>query len=419
MATATERCEALIIGGGAAGIATAASLLKRRPDTSVIIVEPSATHDYQPGWTFVGSGVFRQEQTRRATLDLIPRGAHVKWLRAAAAQFNPDNDEVLLTDGRLVRYQMLVVAAGVKLDWDAIVGLRDTLGRNGVTSNYDYHTAPYTWQLVRALKRGTALFTQPPLPIKCAGAPQKAMYLSASHWRDMGCLNDIAIEFHNAGDTLFGVQEYIPALMEYVQRYRANLCFHSALVAVDGPAHTATFAVTAADGSMTRQTRTFDMLHVTPPQKPVDAVSASPLAGAGGWVEVDPATLRHPRYANVFALGDVAGTTNAKTAAAARKQAPVVAANVAALLEQRALCAQYDGYGACPLTVERGKIVLAEFTYGGKLAPTFPTWLLDGTRPTRLAWFLKEDIIPAIYWNLMLKGREWLCRPAALRSSAS
>jgi sulfide:quinone oxidoreductase len=411
-ATTQENCDVLIIGGGAAGIATAASLLKRRPGMSVSIVEPSATHDYQPGWTFVGNGIFTPEQTRRATLDLIPQG--VKWLHTTATQFDPENNEVMLADGRVVRYRILVVATGVKLDWDAIPGLRESLGKHGVTSNYDYRTAPYTWQLVRALKRGTALFTQPPLPIKCAGAPQKAMYLSASHWHDTGCLNDISIEFHNAGDALFGVKEYIPALMEYVERYHANLCFRSKLVAVDGPARTATFEVSAADGSVTQQVREFDMLHVVPPQKPVDAVSNSPLAGTGGWVDVDSATLCHSRYANVFALGDVAGTTNAKTAAAVRKQAPVVAVNVAAQLDDRPLCAQYDGYGACPLTVERGKIVLAEFTYGGKLSPTLPTWLLDGTRPTRLAWFLKEDIIPMFYWDLMLKGREWLCAPAAL-----
>jgi len=71
----------------------------------------------------------------------------------------------------------------------------------------------------------------------------------------------------------------------------------------------------------------------------------------------------------------------------------------------------YSGYGSCPLTVERGKIVLAEFGYGGALQPTFPKWLLDGTKPTRLAWFLKEKIMPYLYWQGMLKGKEWLAKP--------
>jgi sulfide:quinone oxidoreductase len=68
----------------------------------------------------------------------------------------------------------------------------------------------------------------------------------------------------------------------------------------------------------------------------------------------------------------------------------------------------YDGYGSCPLTVERGRIVLAEFGYGGKLLPTFP---LDPTVPRKSAWFLKATLLPWIYWNGMLRGREWLARP--------
>ena len=153
------------------------------------------------------------------------------------------------------------------------------------------------------------------------------------------------------------------------------------------------------------------MIHVVPPQKAPDFVRVSPLADAAGWVDVDPASLRHKTYPNVFAMGDVANTTNAKTAAAARKQAPVVANNLLVSMGKLRGEAKYDGYGSCPLTVERGKIVLAEFTYGGKLAPSFPAWLIDGTKPSALAWYLKERILPPIYWEAMLKGREWMAQP--------
>ena len=183
------------------------------------------------------------------------------------------------------------------------------------------------------------------------------------------------------------------------------------LVAVDGPAKTATFALTTEDGSVIHEKRDFDMIHVCPPQVAPDFVRTSPLANAGGWIEVDEATLRHKRFDNVFALGDAAATSNAKTAAAARKQAPIVAENVLAVLDGKEPPCQYDGYGSCPLTVERGKIVLAEFGYGGKLLPTFPTWMIDGTKPSSLAWYLKAEALPPIYWHAMLKGREWLVSP--------
>lgn len=402
----------VIVGAGAAGIATASSLIARDPSLDIALVDPADVHYYQPGWTMVGAGVFKAPSTARTMASIIPRG--VRWIKARVEGFDPQAQLVTLADGRAISYEQLVVCPGLKLDWSAIEGLEETLGRHGVTSNYRYDLAPYTWQLVQTLKQGRALFTQPPMPIKCAGAPQKALYLSCDHWLRQGHLGAIKPCFFNAGGVLFGVAEYVPALMAYIDKYGVDLNYSHRLVAVDGPNRRATFVRTLPDGSSETRVEAFDMLHVVPPQVAPDFIRQSPLADAAGWVDVDPATLRHRRFANIHALGDVINTSNAKTAAAARKQAPVVANNVLVALERLATLAQYDGYGSCPLTVERGKIVLAEFTYGGKVAPSFPRWLLDGRQPTRLAWLLKARILPPLYWRGMLKGREWLARPQPL-----
>lgn len=404
----------VIIGGGAAGIATASSLLARDPGLDIAIIDPADVHYYQPGWTLVGCGVFDAALTARTMASTIPRGVH--WIKAAVAAFEPDSNAVILDGCRVVKYQQLVVCPGLKLDWHAIEGLSETLGRNGVTSNYLYHLAPYTWDLVRNLRSGLAIFTQPPMPIKCAGAPQKAMYLSADHWKRGGVLDRIQIEFCSAGAVLFGVAAYVPALMEYINAYSIDLNFGDTLTRVDGPARIATFSRLNPDGSKHTVTRKFDLLHVVPPQVAPDFIRVSPLADAAGWVDVDPATLRHKLWGNIHGLGDATNTSNAKTAAAARKQAPVVAHNVLAAMGKAVGSAHYDGYGSCPLTVERGKIVLAEFTYGGKVAPSFPAWLIDGTRPSRLAWLLKERILPPLYWKGMLKGREWMAKPELVDS---
>jgi sulfide:quinone oxidoreductase len=403
----------VIVGGGAAGISVAASLLARKPGLDIAIIDPAQTHYYQPGWTMVGGGVFMPEATARPMASLLPRGVH--WIESAVAAFEPELNAVVLDGCRIVKYQQLVVCPGLKLDWSGISGLSETLGRNGVTSNYRYDLAPYTWELVQGLRSGKALFTQPPMPIKCAGAPQKAMYLSADHWRRSGVLKNIDIGFYNAGAVLFGVADYVPALMSYVERYGIDLNFTHTLVAIDGPAHTATFSKALPDGTKETVVREFDMIHVVPPQKAPDFVRASPLADAAGWIDVDPATLQHKKFQNIYALGDAGNTTNAKTAAAARKQAPVVAHNLLAARGSLRGTAHYDGYGSCPLTVERGKIVLAEFLYGGKVAPSFPKWLIDGTKPSRLAWLLKERMLPPLYWEAMLKGREWLAEPEMVR----
>ncbi len=401
----TERkFDIVVVGAGSAGVATAASILRRRPTLSVALVDAAQEHFYQPGWTMVGGGVFDVKVTGRPMKDVIPRGA--EWIQQNVAGFEPENNSLTTIAGETIRYDLLIVAPGIKLDWGQIEGVEETLGKNGVTSNYRYDLAPYTWELVQGLKQGRALFTQPPMPIKCAGAPQKSMYLSCDHWRRSGVLDNIDVQFRNAGGVLFGVKEYVPALMSYVEKYGIDLELESKLVAVDGPGKVATFAT--KDGEEKVE---FDMIHVVPPQVAPDFIRNSPLAAESGFVDVDQYSLRHTKYPNVFGLGDGCSAPNAKTAAAARKQAPVVAINALAVLDGKEPTAAYDGYGSCPLTVERGKIVLAEFGYGGKLMPSFPTWLIDGTKAQRLSWILKADALPWIYWNGMLKGREWLAGP--------
>lgn len=395
----------VIVGGGSAGIAVAASLRKRNTQLSIAIIEPASKHYYQPAWTLVGAGEFDVAKTERNMVDCIPN--NVTWLQTAATTFEPEHNLVNTDTLGTIHYQYLIVACGLTIDWQAIKGLSETLGKNGVTSNYRFDLAPYTWQLVQNLKSGVAIFTQPPMPIKCAGAPQKALYLSCSHWEQQGTLPNIKVDFDVAGAVLFGVKDYVPPLMQYIARYNANLSFNSALIEVDGPNKKAWFNVKDAQGNISRLEKTFDMLHVVPPQLAPDFIQKSPLANSAGWVDVNQTTLQHSRFSNIFSLGDVCSSPNAKTAAAARKQAVIVAENLLALSAKQEMTTLYNGYGSCPLTVEKGKIILAEFGFDGKLLPSLP-W--DSTIPRRSNWLLKKYGLPWIYWNCMLKGREWLAR---------
>ena len=400
--------DVLIAGGGSAGIGLAASLKGRDKALKIAIIEPSEEHYYQPSWTLVGGGAFNVKDSRRNTKDVMPAG--ITWIKDQIVNFNPEQNEVITSHGEPIKYKYLAVATGLKLNWEAIPGLIDTIGKNGVTSNYSYACSPYTWELVKKMKSGKAIFTQPPLPIKCPGAPQKALYLSCHEWEKRGKLKDIEVELNNAGGALFGVADFVPPLMEYVKKYNATLNFSCNLISVNGPEQKATFAVKDAEGNITQVEKSFDMLHVVPPQGPQECVKGSPIADAAGWVEVDQHTLQHTRYPNIFGLGDCCSSPNSKTAAAARKQVVVVAENLMACRSNQPMPLKYDGYGSCPLTVENGKIVLAEFGYGGKLLPTFP-WLINPLKATKLAWLLKKHVLPWLYWNAMLKGREWLARP--------
>ena len=105
----------------------------------------------------------------------MPKG--VTWIRDAATGFDPDNNTVHLGRSGDVRYDVLVVCPGIQLDWDKIPGVTDTLGRNGVSSNYTVDLAPKTWDFIRNTRSGTAVFAMPSGPIKCAGSSSPAMRL--------------------------------------------------------------------------------------------------------------------------------------------------------------------------------------------------------------------------------------------------
>jgi sulfide:quinone oxidoreductase len=396
----------VVIGGGSSGIGVIASIRKRVKEADITVVEPNDCHYYQPAWTLVGGGLFDISKTQRAMRDVIPSG--VSWLQDSIVRVDPDEKYIETRQGKRVSYDFLIVACGLVLRWDKIEGLEETLGLNGVTSNYRFDLAEYTWKLVREMQGGKAIFSQPTLPIKCAGAPQKALYLSCDHWRRQGVLNNINVNFCLAGTAVFGVPQFVPPLTDYLKKYRAQVNFRHNLVRVDGKRRQAIFALDSDEEEKREIALPFDMLHVVPPQSAPAFIAQSGLSDGSGWCDVDKFTLQHKRWQTIFAVGDCCATPNAKTLAAARKQVVVVAENIAALINGAPPTAHYDGYGSCPLTVEKGKVVLAEFGYDSKLLPTFP--LLDNTQPSRMAWWLKAWFLPRFYWAGMLRGVEWLAK---------
>lgn len=395
----TAKHQVLIVGGGTAGITVAARLL-RKGYTDVAIIEPSDKHYYQPLWTLVGGGQAKAASTERAESSVIPKGAN--WIHKAADSFDPDNNTVTCSDGSTYEYDVLVVAPGIQLDWQATDGLAGTLGKDGVSSNYRFDLAPKTWEFIRNTRSGTAVFTMPTGGVKCAGAGQKIAYLASDYWRRQGMLGDIDVHLVVPGPRIFGIPGIADSLDRVIADYGITLHTESELTAVDADARKVTVSAVGPSGSDTMLP--YDVLHVVPRQSAPDWIKRSPLAvaDAAGYVEVDKYTLQHVRYPNVFALGDVASSPNAKTGAAVRKQAPVVVDNIDAVLDGRPLPSSYDGYSSCPIVTSSHDMLLAEFDYDLNLKPSFRG--LDPVKPHRAYWYLKKYGLPFLYWNLMLKG---------------
>jgi sulfide:quinone oxidoreductase len=391
----------VIVGAGTGGLATLSALkqLPDHPQFDLTVVEPSDYHYYQAQWTMVGGGLFPREVTRRRTVDLIPEG--VNWVNQAVAEFLPADNHLTTADGTRIDYDYLVVAAGLTLDWHKIEGLPGNLGKHGLCSNYSYDSVASTWENIRNLREGTAMFTFPPPPIKCAGAPQKIMYLAEDHFRRSGTRGQIKVAYRCAADAIFAVKKYAAALSAICSARDIDAQFAWKLVAVDAPARSATFEHTKTGE---RRSEQYSMLHVTPPMSAPAVVAESPLANAAGFVEVDKGTLQHVRYPNVFSLGDASSLPTSKTAAAIRAQMPVLIMNLVAVMHGRAPAEIYDGYTSCPLVTGYGRLILAEFDYDLNPQETFP---FDQSKERLSMYLLKKHVLPLFYWKALLAGRRW------------
>jgi len=393
--------QVLIVGGGSAGLTVASQLLNKSEAPEVAIIEPNEVHYYQSIWTLVGAGVFDKEVSMREEGDYIPAGA--TWIKDYVDSLEPEHNTVVLRGGESVTYDYLVMAAGIQIDWDKIEGLKENVGKpgTGIVSNYSYETVESTFEAIKGMKRGNAIFTHPSTPIKCGGAPLKICYLAEDYWRKHGVRNHINITFAKGGPGIFAVKKYADSLTKVADRKNINRKWMVDLVALRPDSKEAVFKHMETGEE---EVMNYEMIHVTPPMSAPDFIQTSPLADNNGWVAVDKYTTQHVRYANVFALGDNSNLPTSKTGAAIRKQAPVTVNNLMAAIKGLPLPATYNGYTSCPLVTGYGSLILAEFDYDKQPMESFP---FDQSQERYSMYALKAYGLPKIYWHGMLKGREF------------
>ena len=397
----------VILGAGAAGTALANRLTARLPGARITLLDPRQAHLYQPGFTLIAAGLKPASYSVSMTAEWLPRKA--EWIQEAAAEIDPEARRVVTTSGRALTYDFLVVATGLKLDYEAIEGMStDLIGSNGIGSVYagpDQAAATFAEMSRFVEKGGTALFTRPATEMKCAGAPLKYAFLTDDAARRKGTRDKVKIVYAAHSGAFFSV----PIVNEKVRMLFEDRGFETVknhvMVAIDPGRRIATF-----DTSEGRKEIGYDFTNVIPPMRAPDAIRFnSPLSwqqgpfAADGWLEVDKHTLRHLRYPNVFALGDVAGVPKGKTAASVKWQVPVVEDQLAAQIAGRESTARYDGYTSCPLITRVGRAMLVEFDYKDNLVPSFPG-LIAPLEELWVSWLMKEIALKATY-NAMLRGR--------------
>ncbi|KAH9842790.1 FAD/NAD(P)-binding domain-containing protein [Rhodofomes roseus] len=401
----------VVVGAGSGGLTVANQIFNRFKAAGtplnkgdIAILDANEYHYYQPGWTLVGAGLKQKLETREPLKSLIP--SHLAHIPENVQSFSPKSSSITTVSGRTIAYESLVVATGLKTNWDSIAGLPKALAdpSSGVSSIYSYETCDKVWHDVDALRSGKAIFTQPAGVIKCAGAPQKIMWMAWDRYQKTGRGDQISVDFYSGMPSMFSVKKYSDALNELRMQRGVGGHFGHNLVSVDAGNHKATFKT--GDGSTVDVDYT--LLHVSPPMGPLDVIKNSPIADEAGWVSVDKGTLRHTNaeYGNVWAIGDCSSLPTSKTAAAITAQAPILTENLYSVVstgKDRGVV--YDGYTSCPLLTGYGQLMLAEFKYGLEPKESFANYLGDQKTPSRLYYHLKKDVFPWAYWNHMIQGR--------------
>jgi sulfide:quinone oxidoreductase len=396
----------LILGAGAAGTALANRLVSRLEGARITILDPRKQHLYQPGFTLIAAGLKGANYSVTKTDDWLPR--EIDWVSEGAAEIDPHARKVTTTSGKTIEYDYLVVATGIKLDYDAIEGMSlDLIGKNGIGSVYagaDY--AAKTYQAMDAFtdKGGVGLFTRPATEMKCAGAPLKYTFLTDDTARRKGTRDKIRIQYAAHSKSLFSVPIVNEKVRMLYEDRGFDVSYDHVMTAIDPGRGIATFQT--PDGPKELE---FDFTNVIPPMRAHDVVRNSPLSWKTGkwidqgWVEVDKHTMRHTRFPDVFAVGDVAGVPKGKTAASVKWQVPVVEDQLVAQIGGTKSEASYNGYTSCPLITRVGRAMLIEFDYKNNLTPSFPG-MIAPLEELWISWLMKEVALKATY-NAMLRGR--------------
>jgi len=394
----------VVAGGGSGGVAVAARLAEKLGPGQVAIVEPKDVHWYQPMWTLVGAGIKDFAESERKQADVTHKDA--TWVKEKVAEFNPDSNSITLADGSELKYESLVVALGLEVKLGKVPGLEELLydPKSNVASNYLPTTCTKTYEMLKNFDGGRAIFTHPSGQIKCPGAPQKIMYLVEEHILKAKMRRKSEVFFYTATPSMFAVDKYRMSMEEVVKRKQIQAFFGHELVSL--PANgTAIFKDMKSGES---STVSFDFLHVSPPQGPLNVLKESKLVDGDGWVDVNKNTLQSSKYENVWALGDCTNIPTSKTAAAISEQNFILVNNL--LAKDKSEFIHYNGYTSCPLVTGYSSLVLAEFDFDKKPVETF---LLDQGKERWSMFQLKTHIMPRIYFDYMVKGK-W-AGPAAFR----
>lgn len=394
----------VVLGAGTAGTMVANHLAKLLPKTGenwgITVIDKDNNHLYQPGLLLLPFGVYKSEQLvrpRKAQLN-----SFVDFQFGEIAKIEPDQNKVLLTDGKEFPYDYLVIATGTTPRPDQTPGLDDEA--IWYKSAFDFYTLEGSVALEKALKEfqgGKFVIHLTELPLKCPVAPLEFAFLADAYFKKRNIREKVEITYVTPLEGAFTKPVSSKALGSMLDARDIKLVPDYVIERVDPETKTMY--------SMDEREVPFDMLVTVPLNMGADFIAASGLGDELNYVSVDKETFLSAEYPNIFALGDASNIPASKAGSVAHFAVDMFAENFINYIQGKPMENKFDGHANCFIESGNGKGLLIDFNYTTEPLPgKFPLPVI-GPMP-----LLKESRINHIgklafkwiYWNMLLPGRK-------------
>lgn len=391
----------LILGAGTAGTIMANKLRKAldRDEWSITVIDREKTHYYQPGFLFIPFGLYNKSDVIKPKADFFPVGVNVIYQEIDKVE--AEQNRVLLTDGKVMEYDVLIVASGAHLKPEETPGMKDKLWHKEIFDFYTLEGALALHEYFKSWEGGKLVMAITEMPFKCPVAPIEFVCLAEAYFTQRGMRDKVEISLVTPLAGAFTKPVATQMLSELLKEKNINIVPDFYIEHIDNDNKKLV--------SYDEQEVPFDVLTIVPMNKGADFIERSGLGDDMNFVPVNKHTLQHQQYANMFVIGDAAALPTSKAGSVAHFEAEILTENILSFIESRPLKAHFDGHSNCYIETGYGKGALIDFNYDTEPLPgTFP---LPGIGPFGLLKNTKINhygklMFRWIYWHILLKGKQ-------------
>lgn len=391
----------LVLGGGTAGTMAVNKLRPRLPrdEWKITVVDQSDTHFYQPGYLFIPFGIYRPDEVTKPRKRYIPSG--VELVQAEIDLVKPEENKVVLTDGKELPYDYLIIATGTTPRPDQTDGMAGEEWRKSIHEFYTYEGAVALAEKLKDWEGGRLVVHVTEMPIKCPVAPLEFTFLADAFFEEQGLRDKVDMTYVTPLEGAFTK----PVASKYLGSMLDDRNIHLEPDFMVMEINDAEKKLVSYD----EREIEFDLLVTIPINMGADFIARSGLGDDLNYVPVDKETLLSTKYDNIFAIGDASNIPASKAGSVAHFSMDLFPDNFMNHIAGRQMTEKFDGHANCFIETGHGKGLLIDFNY--ETEPLTGKYPLPGVGPFSL---LKETemnhwgkvMFRWMYWNLLLPGKE-------------